>query len=108
MERKGAAAMQVDRVPTSGRSVAVRLLDRPAALPEGPFRLAQLTGAPLVPVFCRRRGYRRYAFEAHEARTLPRRATAEQVAAVAQTVADDMTRFLRAHPTQWFEWGTQP
>ena len=43
-----------------------------------------------------------------KARTLPRRATAEQVAAVAQTVADDMTRFLRAHPTQWFEWGTQP
>jgi KDO2-lipid IV(A) lauroyltransferase len=104
-ERKGAAAMQIDRVPASGRAVQVRLLDRPAVLPEGPFRLAQLTGAPLVTVFCRRRGFRRYAFEAHRARSLPRRPTPEQLASVTQSVADDMTQFLRAYPTQWFEWG---
>jgi KDO2-lipid IV(A) lauroyltransferase len=103
-EKKGAAAMQVDRVPSSGRALRVRLFDREGALPEGPFRLAQLTGAPMVPVFCTRLGFRRYAFEAHGARTLPRRATPEQVDAVAQSVADDMTRFLRAHPTQWFEF----
>ena len=103
-EQKGAAAMQVDRVPSSGRALRVRLLDGEGTLPEGPFRLAQLTGAPMVPVFCARLGFRRYAFEAHAARTLPRRASADQVAAVAQSVADDMTRFLRAHPTQWFEF----
>lgn len=103
-EQKGAAAMQVDRVPSSGRALRVRLLDGEGTLPEGPFRLAQLTGAPMVPVFCARLGFRRYAFEAHAARKLPRRASADQVAAVAQSVADDMTRFLRAHPTQWFEF----
>ncbi len=97
--------MQVDRPPASGRVLHVRLLDRAGTLPEGPFRLAQLTGAPLLPVFCERLGFRRYRFEAHAARTLPRRATREQVGAVAQSVADDMTRFLRAHPTQWFEFG---
>ncbi len=106
VERKGAAAMQVDRVPGSGRVVHVRLLDRPAVLPEGPFRLAQLTGAPLLAVFCRRRGFRRYVFEAHPPQALPRRATPEQIHEVTQHVADDMTRFLRAYPTQWFEWGT--
>jgi len=104
-DRKGAAAMQVDRAPSSGRVLSVRMLDRDATLPEGPFRLAQLTGAPLLPVFCARLGFRRYAFDAHAARTLPRRATPAQVAAVAQGVADDMTRFLRSHPTQWFEFG---
>jgi len=104
-DRKGAAAMQVDRVPSSGRVLPVQLLDRDGALPEGPFRLAQLTGAPMIPVFCARLGFRRYAFEAHGARTLPRRATAAQVTAAAQGVADDMTRFLRSHPTQWFEFG---
>jgi len=104
-ERKGAAAMQVDRVPSSGRVVHVQLLGRPAVLPEGPFRLAQLTGAPLLTVFCRRRGYRSYVFEAHPAQTLPRRPTTEQLHSVTQRVADEMTRFLRAYPTQWFEWG---
>jgi lauroyl/myristoyl acyltransferase len=106
-ERKGAAAMQVDRVPASGRAVNVTLLDSPGVLPEGPFRLAQLTGAPIIPVFCFRRGFRRYVFEAHAPRTLPRKATDEQRSSVAQGVADDMTRFLRANPTQWFEWGSR-
>lgn len=103
-EKKGAAAMQVDRVPSSGRALRVRLLDREGLLPEGPFRLAQLTGAPLVPVFCARLGFRKYTFEAHPAQTLPRRASADQLEAAAQHVADDMTSFLRAHPTQWFEF----
>ena len=105
-ERKGAAAMQLDRLPSSGRVLPVKLLDRDGVLPEGPFRLAQLTGAPLVPVFCARLGFRRYAFEARPARALPRRPTPEQTSAVAQSVADDMTSFLRAHPTQWFEFGS--
>jgi lauroyl/myristoyl acyltransferase len=103
-EKKGAAAMQVDRVPASGRALRVRLLDREGVLPEGPFRLAQLTGAPFLPVFCSRLGYRKYAFEAHPAQSLPRRASADQVEAAAQHVADAMTEFLRAHPTQWFEF----
>jgi len=104
-ERKGAAAMQVDRVPASGRAVHVNLLGRPAVLPEGPFRLAQLTGAPLVTVFSRRLGFRRYMFEAQPAHTLSRRPTPAELGSVTQSVADDMTRFLRANPTQWFEWG---
>lgn len=104
-DKKGAAAMQIDRPPSSGRVLRVRLLDREGTLPEGPFRLAQLTGAPMIPVFCARLGFRRYAFEVYAARTLARRASADQIAAAAQSVADDMTRFLRAHPTQWFEFG---
>ncbi len=104
-EKKGAAAMQVDRVPPSGRVLGVRLLERDGVLPEGPFRLAQLTGAPFLAVFCARLGYRKYVFEAHPAQTLPRRASAAQIQSAAQRVADEMTQFLRAHPTQWFEFG---
>jgi len=103
-EKRGAAAMQVDRVPSSGRMLRVRLLDKEGYLPEGPFRLAQLTGAPFVPIFCARRGFRKYVFEAHAAQTLPRRASSAQVDSAAQNIADTMTRFLRAHPTQWFEF----
>jgi KDO2-lipid IV(A) lauroyltransferase len=103
-DRHGAAAMQIDRVPPSGRAVRVKLLDRDASLPEGPFRLAQLTGAPLVAVFCARIGFRKYTFHAHRARRLARRASPSELAHVAQGVADDMSRFLREHPTQWFEF----
>lgn len=103
-EKKGAAAMQVDRIPSSGRMLRVRLLDREGYLPEGPFRLAQLTGAPFLPVFCARLGFRKYVFEAQPHQTLPRRANAGQLEAAAQGIADTMTSFLRAHPTQWFEF----
>ncbi len=104
-DRHGAAAMQIDRVPPSGRVVHVKLLDHDGVLPEGPFRLAQLTGAPLIAVFCARTGFRQYTFHAHRARHLPRRPTSAELGAIAQGVADDMTKFLREHPTQWFEFG---
>jgi KDO2-lipid IV(A) lauroyltransferase len=104
LREKGAVAMQIDRPPPNGRVVPVTLLGQEDALPEGPFMLAQLSGAPMVAVFSMRRGFRDYYMEVSVPRTLPRRATPEQVRAVAQGVADDMTAFLRAHPTQWFHW----
>ena len=97
--------MQIDRPPPNGRVLPVRLLgDDDGSLPEGPFRLAQLSGAPLVAVFSMRRGFRDYYMEVSVPRTLPRRATPAQVHEVAQGVADDVTGFLRAHPSQWFHW----
>ena len=36
----------------SRHGVAVDLLGEPASLPTGPARLAQLTGAPLLPITC--------------------------------------------------------
>ena len=105
LRQKGAVAMQIDRPPPNGRVVPVRLLgEEDGSLPEGPFLLAQLSGAPLVAVFSMRRGFRDYYMEVSVPRTLPRRATPEQVREVAQGLADDVTEFLRAHPTQWFHW----
>lgn len=104
LQQQGAVAMQVDRPPPNGRVVPVRLLGGDDGLPEGPFLLAQLSGAPLVAVFSMRRGFRDYHMEVSVPRTLPRRATPEQVREVAQGVADDVTTFLRAYPTQWFHW----
>lgn len=104
LQQQGAVAMQVDRPPPNGRVVPVTLLGDDDGLPEGPFLLAQLSGAPLVAVFSMRRGFRDYYMEVSVPRTLPRRATPEQVRQVAQGVADDVSAFLRAHPTQWFHW----
>jgi KDO2-lipid IV(A) lauroyltransferase len=36
---------------------------------------------------------------------VPRRATEADLDAAAQAVADAMTSFIRAHPTQWLHFG---
>jgi lauroyl/myristoyl acyltransferase len=105
--RKGAVvATQIDRVPRTMRSRAVRLFGAPARVPEGPLRLAQVSGAPIVPMFCARLGFRRYLADVGTPIRVPRHASEETLDAVAQQMADSMTSFLRRHPTQWFHFGS--
>ena len=101
----GVVALQLDRVVPGMRTRAVPLLGGVGEIPEGPFRLAQLSGAPILPVFCARRRYREYLVEVFEPRWLDRRADAETIDAAATHVAGCMTSFLRKHPTQWFQFG---
>lgn len=101
----GIVALQIDRVAPGMRTRRVRLLDRDAAIPEGPLRLAQASGAPLLPVFCAREAYRRYVVETFAPCTLARRADEDELDAAAQHFADALSRFLRKHPTQWFHFG---
>jgi KDO2-lipid IV(A) lauroyltransferase len=105
LQRKGVVALQIDRVPQGMRSRPVSLLGAPSRIPEGPLRLASLSGAPLLPVFCARIGFRHYLVEASKPIWLERRPTIAALDAAAQTVADAMTLFLRKHPTQWFDFG---
>jgi lauroyl/myristoyl acyltransferase len=98
----GVVALQIDRVPAGMTARTVRLFGRPAAIPEGPLRLAQLTGAPIVPVFSARTGHRRYSVYVNEPVTVPRRAEPRVVDAAAQHIADALGQFVSAHPTQWF------
>ncbi|CAN5179957.1 hypothetical protein BH09MYX1_BH09MYX1_51940 [soil metagenome] len=104
LQAKGAVAMQIDRPPPNGRTIPVSLLDGPDALPEGPFKLAQISGAPLVPVFTARAGFRDYILHVGSPHVVARRATAADLAHTAQIVSDEVTAFLREHPTQWFHW----
>ena len=73
-------------------------------MPEGPLRLAQVSGAPLLPVFCARMGHRQYLIEAYPAIHVARQATDADLDAAAQGLADRVGSFLRAHPTQWFNF----
>jgi KDO2-lipid IV(A) lauroyltransferase len=104
--RAGAAlGLQLDRVPRGMRGVAVRLFGQPGQIPEGPIRLSQVSGAPILPVFCARLGHRRYLVELFEGTVVPRRPAPAEVKATAQRLADAMTDFVRRHPTQWFAFG---
>jgi len=103
--RRGAVvAIQIDRVPPSMRGRDVRLFQRSARVPEGPIRLAQITGAPIVPMFCSRLGFRRYLAEAMPPIHVPRHASDDALNAVAQQMADAMASFLRRYPTHWFHF----
>lgn len=100
----GVVALQLDRAAPGMRTRKVRLLEEDAEIPEGPLRLAQVSGAPLVAVFCARTGFRDYLIEAYPAVHLDRRATDADLDRIAQGLADRIGAFLRAHPTQWFNF----
>jgi len=98
----GVVALQIDRVPQGMTGRAVRLFGLPGLIPEGPLRLAQLTGAPIVPVFSARTGHRRYAVHVGEPVCVARSAGPHVVDAAAQRLADALGSFVGTHPTQWF------
>jgi KDO2-lipid IV(A) lauroyltransferase len=102
----GIVALQIDRAPPRLRTRSVDLFGAPGAIPEGPLRMAMLTGAPLVPIFAARTGYREYEVVAHAPIRLSRRATEGELDAAAQGLADAMQSFVRKHPTQWFHFGS--
>jgi len=100
----GVVALQIDRAPPNLRARSVALFDAPARMPEGPLRIAMLTGAPVIPIFCMRTGHRKYEMVASAPIRLGRRATENELDAAAQALADAMQAFLRNHPTQWFHF----
>ncbi|MDB4944932.1 MAG: Lipid biosynthesis lauroyl acyltransferase [Labilithrix sp.] len=99
-------ALQLDRFAPRMKTRTVDLLGEPAELPDGPLRLAQASGAPVVAVFCARLGYRRYVVEVFPAIHVSRRADEEELDRAAQLLADRLAGFLRQHPTQWFHFHT--
>jgi KDO2-lipid IV(A) lauroyltransferase len=101
----GAVAIQLDRLPPGQRRRAITLFDRPGHVPEGPLRLAAVTGAPILPVFAARTGHHRYEVQLYPPQRIARDATEAQLDRAAQTLGDAMQAFLRAHPTQWFHFG---
>ncbi len=101
----GVIGVQIDRTPKGKRARQVSFLGRPGAIPEGPIRLAQLSGAPIVPVYCSRAGFREYRVDVHTPILVPRKLDDAGVDSVAQSIADDLAAFLRRNPTQWFDFG---
>ncbi|WP_437594221.1 lysophospholipid acyltransferase family protein [Sorangium sp. So ce1000] len=104
LQRGGAVAMQIDRVPPGMRSREVTFLGGPWRAPEGPLALAAMSGAPILPVFTHRLGFLDYEAVVAPPIRLPRRATEEERDAAAAAMTGAMERFIRAHPTQWFHF----
>jgi lauroyl/myristoyl acyltransferase len=103
----GAVALQLDRVPPQVRSRAVTLFGEPGRIPEGPLRLAALTGAPIVAVFVARTGHRRYEVFASPPIKLDRSAGDDALNGAAQELAARLEAFVRVRPTQWFHFRSE-
>jgi KDO2-lipid IV(A) lauroyltransferase len=104
LRQGGILAVQLDRSPASAQVVSVPLSGQPFAVPSGPFRLASLGGAPVVPVFTRRVGYFRYEVTVGSPITVPPRATEADVREAAVAAVAEMERFISGNPTQWFHF----
>jgi lauroyl/myristoyl acyltransferase len=100
----GAVAIQMDRVPAGTRAVSVQLFGAPFRVPEGPFLLAATAQVALVPVFARRCGYFDYEISFGPAGRLSRRPGPDELASAARDVVDELARFVRANPNDWFHF----
>jgi lauroyl/myristoyl acyltransferase len=106
LRRGGVVAVQLDRIGRAESAVAVDAGGEPFLVPEGPFRLAALCGAPVVPVFARRLGYFRYEVVVRPAIEVARGGDAGDVRRAAELAASEMLAFLRQNPTQWFHFSS--
>jgi len=95
-------AMQGDR-DFGGPGIPATFFGERVRFPRGPFLVAMLTGAPIVPTFIR---YAKdYAFESsiHPPIVVPSTGDRERdLAAAVQQWATVLEAEVRAHPTQWF------
>jgi KDO2-lipid IV(A) lauroyltransferase len=104
LKRGSIVAFQLDRSPPNSRELRVSLFGRDASLPEGPFRLAALASAPILPLFARRRGFFEYDLAVYSPIELPRSAEHADLTRAAQAAATVMEGFIRESPTQWFNF----
>ena len=94
--RKGRTVALMLDVPEAGPTVVVQFCGGPVRCSAVPARLASATGAPILPVTCRRDG-RGWVLEIH-----PPVDTSGDDAAVIGRIATRVEPAIRAHPEQWY------
>jgi KDO2-lipid IV(A) lauroyltransferase len=104
LKNGGVVAIQLDRAPAGARAVDVELFGRPFSVPEGPFRLAALTSAPVLPLFARRIGYFDYELCVSPGIDVSRSGGRAEIVRAATAATAQMECFIRKDPTQWFHF----
>jgi lauroyl/myristoyl acyltransferase len=98
-------AIQLDRPLGAGGMRLMPFFGAPAPFPSGPFVLARLAGAPLIPVFIPRLGTRHYRIHVAGRFMVPRESRDGR--ALGRVMADVVGAFeaaVREFPTQWFQF----
>jgi KDO2-lipid IV(A) lauroyltransferase len=98
-------AIQLDRTLGLGSTRAVPFFGAPAPFPSGPFVLARLSGAPLIPVFIPRVGTRHYAVRIGAPLLVSRDARdTYSLDRAMRTVVSEFETIIREFPSQWFQF----
>jgi KDO2-lipid IV(A) lauroyltransferase len=110
LRRNEVVALVCD-LPTEGRNVPVRMAGQEAMVPAGPALLALRTGAPIVPLTCRRVAGGLYRLDVQDpVRPNPSGDETHDVAGLTQAFMDRFDAILRATPEQWYlfspMWGS--
>jgi lauroyl/myristoyl acyltransferase len=105
LRRNEILAIQIDRGngETSPPARGVEFLGATALFQEGPFHLARLSGAPVVPVVTLRRGLRHYEVVLGEPLTVSREIPGDAERALRDAAAF-FERTIREDPRQWFQF----
>jgi len=105
LQRNEVVALQLDRSVAAAGTRLVPFFGAPAPFPLGPFVLARLARAPIIPVFIPRLGTRHYAIRVLGRFHLPREArdgpALDRVMADVVHVFEDI---VREFPQQWFQF----
>ncbi len=105
LQRNEVVALQLDRSVATAGTRLVPFFGVPAPFPLGPFVLARLARAPIIPVFVPRLGTRHYAVRMPGRFHLPREArdgpAFDRVMADVVHVFEDI---VREFPQQWFQF----
>jgi len=105
LRRNEILAIQIDRGngEASPPARAVDFLGSAAMFQEGPFQLARLSGAPVVPVVTLRRGVRHYEVVLGGPLTVSRDVPGDAERAL-RAAAAFFERTIRENPSQWFQF----
>jgi KDO2-lipid IV(A) lauroyltransferase len=105
LRRNEVVAIQLDRPMDADGTRLVPFFGAPAVFPSGPFVLARVAGAPLIPVFVPRLGTRHYAIRVCGRFDVAREARdSRALARVMSEVVGAFEAIVREFPTQWFQF----
>ena len=105
LRRNEVVAIQLDRATGVSGVRWLPFLGAPAPFPSGPFVLARLAGAPLIPVFAPRLGRRHYRIHVGQTVSVPRAARDPRVLdRVMLEVVVQLEEVVRRYPWQWFQF----
>lgn len=98
-------AMQLDRMLGPGGARMVPFCGALAPFPSGPFVLARLAGAPVIPVFVPRLGTRHYEVRVGRSVHLRREARDLQLLdRIMREIVEQFEAVVRELPSQWFQF----
>ncbi len=104
LRRNEVVALQLDRLPPGAGYRMIPFFGSPVPFPSGPFDLARLSTAPIIPAFGPRLGVRHYAVRMGGSFTVPRSARGKALELPMLEVVKTFEAVIRERPTQWFQF----